>query len=52
MSSILIKNIGTLVTGDLKNPLRTADSIYVEDGIIRVIGNGLSHRADVVIDAR
>ncbi|MBI2985221.1 MAG: hypothetical protein HYY45_00485 [Deltaproteobacteria bacterium] len=45
MSSILVKNIGALVTGDLKNPLRSADSIYVEDGIIRVIGNGLSRRA-------
>ena len=52
MSSVLIKNIGALVTGDLKSPLRRADSIYVEDGIVRVIGNGLNHRADVVIDAR
>ncbi len=52
MPSVLIKNIGALVTGDLKSPLRHADSIYVEDGMIRVIGNGLSHRADVVIDAR
>ncbi len=52
MPSVLIKNIGTLVTGDLKSPLRRADSIYVEDGIVRVIGNGLTHRADTVIDAR
>jgi len=52
MSSVLIKNIGVLVTGDLKNPLRNADSIYVEDGIVRAIGNGLSYKADVVIDAR
>lgn len=52
MPSVLIKNIGTLVTGDLKKPLRNADSIYVEDGIIRVIGKGLNHRADIVIDAR
>ncbi|MBI2351762.1 MAG: amidohydrolase family protein [Deltaproteobacteria bacterium] len=51
MPSVLIKNIGALVTGDLKKPLRNADSIYVEDGIIRVIGNGLNHRADIVIDA-
>ena len=29
MPSVLIKNIGVLVTGDLKNPLRHADSIYV-----------------------
>src|SRR3990172_4761110 len=52
MPSVLIKNIGALVTGDLKSPLRHADSIYVEDGIIRAIGNGMSQRADVVIDAR
>ena len=51
MSSILIKNIGTLVTGDLKNPLREADSIYVEDGTIRQIGNGISRKAARVIDA-
>src|SRR3990172_7051455 len=51
MSSILISNIGALVTGDLSHPIRSADSIYVEDGIVRVIGNGLNHRADIVIDA-
>lgn len=52
MSSVLIKNIGTLVTGDLRKPLRNADSVYIEDGVVRVIGNGLSQQADVVIDAR
>jgi len=52
MPSVLIKNIGALVTGDLKNPLRKADSIYIEDGIVRAIGNGLSQRAEIVIDAR
>src|SRR3989338_8355268 len=52
MSSVIIKNIGVLVTGDLKSPLRPADSIYVEDGIVRAIGNGLDHKADIVIDAR
>jgi enamidase len=48
----LIKNIGALVTGDLKNPLRRADSIHIEDGMIRAIGNGIAERADVVIDAQ
>jgi len=52
MSSVLIKNIGALVTGDLKNPLRKADSIYVEDGIVRAIGIGISERAETVIDAQ
>ncbi len=52
MSSVLVKNIGALVTGDLNNPLRAADSIYVENGIIRAIGNGLNQKADIVVDAR
>ncbi|MBI2359693.1 MAG: amidohydrolase family protein [Deltaproteobacteria bacterium] len=52
MPSVLIKNIGVLVTGNLKNPLRNADSIYIEDGIIRATGNGLNQRADIVTDAR
>ena len=52
MSSILIKNIGALATGDLRNPLRHADSIYVEEGIVRAIGKGIDYRADTVVDAR
>ncbi len=51
MASLLVKNIGALVTGDLKNPLRYADSIFVENGIIRKIGNGIDLKADRVIDA-
>ena len=50
MSSVVIKNIGALVTGNLKSPLRQADSIYVENGIIKSIANGLA-AADIVIDA-
>jgi len=38
MASILISNIGTLVTGKLEDPLRKADSIYIEDGLVRAIG--------------
>ena len=51
MASILIKNIGTLVTGKLESPLRQADSIFVKDGVIEAIGNGLSQSADQTIDA-
>src|SRR6266542_1101087 len=51
MSSILIKNIGAIVTGDLKNPLRNANSICIDGGIIREIGNGLNQPADQTIDA-
>src|SRR5688500_20385464 len=51
MASILINNIGTLVTGKLEDPFRKADSIYIEDGLVRAIGNGLKHKADQSIDA-
>jgi enamidase len=51
MSSILIKNIGTLVTGKLENPLRQADSIFIKDGVVQAIGNGLSQSADQTVDA-
>src|SRR3989304_6899781 len=51
MASILIKNIGTLVTGKLESPLRQADSIFIKDGVIQEIGNGLSQSADQTIDA-
>jgi len=51
MASILIKNIGTLVTGKLESPLRRADSIFIDDGLVKAIGNGLSQAADQTIDA-
>jgi enamidase len=51
MASLLIMNIGTLVTGKLENPLRQADSIFIKDGRVQAIGNGLNQPADQVIDA-
>ena len=51
MASLLIKNIGTLVTGRLESPLRQADSIFVRDGVVQAIGRNLSQTADRVIDA-
>jgi enamidase len=50
-ASCLVRNIGTLVTGDAARPLQRADSILVEDGRIREIGVGLDRPADLVIDA-
>ena len=38
MGSILIHNIGTLVTGDLKDPISEADSLYIENGRFVEIG--------------
>ena len=51
MSSLLIKNIGTLVTGDLAQPLRSADSIFIDAGVVKEIGKNLNSKADRVIDA-
>jgi len=51
MTSLLIKNIGTLVTGDLNNPLQRDNSIFIENGVIQAIGNNLDRKVDRVIDA-
>jgi len=54
MPGTLIKNIGCLVSGDIKNPLLEADALFIQDGIIRKIGRVQdleSLQADMVIDA-
>src|SRR3989442_2963004 len=51
MKSVLIKNIGVLLTGDLKNPVRAADSIYIEDGVLQEIGTAIGRRSEIVVDA-
>ena len=48
----LLRNIGTLVSGDLHRPLLDADSLVLRDGIITGIGRGLDEDADTVIDCR
>ena len=48
----LIRNIGTLVSGDIRRPLLDADSIRIEDGRIAAVGKGLEDGADTVIDAK
>lgn len=48
---ILIRNIGLFLTGDLACPIRNADSMFISRGKIVEIGSGLTHDADVVIDA-
>lgn len=50
MPSVLIRNIGALVSGDLSQPLLEADSLYIEDGVIREIGTPRTD-ADTVINA-
>ena len=48
--SLLIRNIGTLATGDLGRPLRDGTKLYVEDGVIVAVGGGEPDAA-VVVDA-
>jgi enamidase len=39
MSKVLLKNIGTLVSGDIAKPLLKADAIWTEEGIIKKVGS-------------
>src|SRR5438874_10356625 len=48
----LLRNIGTLVSGDLRRPLLDADSLVLRDGVITGIGRGLDEDADTIIDCR
>jgi len=50
MKSVLIRNIGTLVTGDIKDPLSKEDSLYIENGRFAEVGTAKSS-ADIVINA-
>lgn len=50
--NLLLKNIGTLISGDIEKPMLEADSIYVEDGLIAEVGRGLGQSAEKVIDCR
>ena len=38
MPKLVIKNIGTLVSGDISNPLLTGDALIVEGGLNQAIG--------------
>lgn len=54
MPGTLIKNIGCLVSGDIRQPLLDADAVFVSDGIIQKIGRLQdleSAQPDTVVDA-
>jgi enamidase len=38
MAKLMIKNIGTMVSGDISNPVLSADAIVIEGGLIQAIG--------------
>jgi enamidase len=53
MSKVLLKNIGTIVSGDIKNPILSGDAVWVQAGKIRKVGREADLNvsdADVTID--
>ena len=38
MGKVIIKNIGTLVSGDISNPILSADSLLIDGGLIQSVG--------------
>ena len=51
MNTLLIKNIKTLVSCDVKDRIYENTDIYCENGYIKDIGSGLDYQAQEVIDA-
>ncbi len=54
MSGMLIKNIGTLISGDISNPILDADAVFVSEGRIQRIGKATDFQsmgAETVVDA-
>lgn len=49
--NVLIRNIGNIISGDLNEPELDADSIIIENGVFKTIGNGLNIEADYILDA-
>jgi len=50
-NSLLIHNIGTLISGDIHTPLHKADSLYIENGVIVEVGSS-KKEADIIVDAK
>jgi enamidase len=39
MANVLLKNIGTLVSGNIEEPILHADAIWIEEGLIKKVGS-------------
>jgi len=50
MSTLLLKNIQTLVTCDDRDHILQGVDLYCEDGFVKAIGPDLPHTADTVMD--
>ena len=43
MSSVLLKNIGTMVSGKIESPILSADALWIDEGRIKKVGFLLFH---------
>jgi enamidase len=50
--SVLVKNAGLVLTGQVAAPIADADSLVIADGLIQEVGKRLMPSADTVIDAK
>jgi enamidase len=51
VSTVLLKNIGTLISGDIASPVIAGDALRIEDGLIAQVGREAEMApADTVID--
>ncbi len=53
MSEVILKNIGTIISGDIKNPVLKGDAIFIQNGKIGFVGNLEDNEindADIIID--
>ena len=44
MATVLIRNIGALVSGELAHPLIEADALYIDNGVFSEVGTSRRHR--------
>ncbi|MEW5911989.1 MAG: amidohydrolase family protein [Thermodesulfobacteriota bacterium] len=52
MSTVLVKNVGLMLSGEVAQPILQADSLVIADGLIQKVGQGLSAPAGAkAIDA-
>jgi len=47
LATVLLTSIGHCASGDTRRPLLDADSVFVRDGPIAMVGRGLSRDAGV-----
>ncbi|MCS7133255.1 MAG: amidohydrolase family protein [Candidatus Caldarchaeum sp.] len=50
MKTILIKNVGRIISGNIEKPFADGDSIYISNGVIEEIGWNISRQAEGIFD--